>query len=91
MFDGVVRYVGSRRMDNDQANLQPMIPAFTVVDLRIGGEIEKFFWSFRVQNLFDIGYFDYAIASPFPFGPASTIGTYNAYPQPGRTLWRGQG
>jgi iron complex outermembrane receptor protein len=84
-FDTVVRYVGSRRMDNDQTNLQPLIPAHTTVDLRIGGEIEKFFWSFAVQNLFDVQYFDYAIASPFPFGFGSTLGTYNAYPQPGRS------
>ena len=74
-----------RRMDNDQINLQPLIPAHTIVDVRIGGEIEKFFWSFAVQNLFDVDYFDYAIASPFPFGFRSQLGTYNAYPQPGRS------
>jgi iron complex outermembrane recepter protein len=83
-LDTVVRYVGSRRMDNDQTNLQPLIPGHTTVDVRIGGEIDKFFWSFAVQNLFDVQYFDYAIASPYPFGFASTLGTYNAYPQPGR-------
>lgn len=85
VLDAVVRYVGSRRMDNDQVNLQPLIPSHTVVDLRIGGEIDKFFWSFAVQNLFDKDYFDYAIASPFPFGFASQLGTFNAYPQPGRS------
>jgi len=84
-LDTVLRYVGSRRMDNDQVNLQPLIPANTTVDVRIGGEIEKFFWSFAVQNLFDVQYFDYAIASPFPFGFQSQLGTYNAYPQPGRS------
>ncbi len=26
VFDAVVRYVGERRMDNDQANFQPLIP-----------------------------------------------------------------
>ena len=52
-FDGVVRYVGSRRMDNDQINVQPLIPAFYLVDVRLGGEIDRFFWSFSVQNLFD--------------------------------------
>jgi iron complex outermembrane receptor protein len=86
VFDGIVRYVGKRRMDNDQVNLQPFIPAHTVVDVRLGGQIEKFFWSASVLNLFDVDYFDYAIASPFPFGFASAIGTYNAYPQPGRTF-----
>jgi iron complex outermembrane receptor protein len=84
--DGVVRYVGARRMDNDQVNLQPMIPAHTVVDVRLGGEVEKFTWSVSVQNLFDARYFDYAVASPFPFGFGSVLGTYNAYPMPGRTI-----
>lgn len=85
MFDGVVRYVGARRMDNDQVNLQPMIPAHTTVDVRLGGEIDRFFWSVSVQNLFNALYFDYAVASAFPFGFGSVIGTYNAYPQAGRT------
>jgi len=85
-FDGVVRYVGARRMDNDQLNIQPMIPAHTVVDIRFGGEYDRYFWSFAVQNLFDADYFDYAIASPFPFGFQSQLNTYNAYPQPGRTF-----
>jgi iron complex outermembrane receptor protein len=76
-FDAVVRYIGSRRMDNDQANFQPLIPATTLVDLRVGGEYQNLFWSVAVQNVFNVQYFDYAVAS------ASTFGTYNAYPQPG--------
>jgi iron complex outermembrane receptor protein len=85
-FDGVVRYIGARRMDNDQTNLQPLIPTHTLVDVRLGGERDRFFWSFSIQNVFDVKYFDYAIASPFPFGAGSQLGTYNAYPQPGRTF-----
>lgn len=77
VLDAVVRYVGARHMDNDQANFQPLIPAHTLVDLRIGGEYENLFWSIAVQNLFNVQYFDYAVAS------SSTFGTYNAYPQPG--------
>jgi iron complex outermembrane recepter protein len=76
--DAVVRYIGERRMDNDQRNFQPLIPAHTLVDLRLGGEYKSLFWSFAIQNLFDLKYFDYAVASP------TTFGTYNAYPQPGR-------
>ena len=38
VFDAVLNYVGDRRMDNDQANFQPMIPAHTTVDVRLGGE-----------------------------------------------------
>lgn len=78
--DATLRYVGERRFDNDQANVQPMIPAYSVIDLRIGGEYEKLRWSLAVYNLFDADYFDYGIASAF------TLGTYNAYPQPGRTF-----
>jgi iron complex outermembrane receptor protein len=84
-FDTVVRYVGDRRMDNDQTNLQPLIPAHATVDIRLGGEFDKFFWSAAIQNLFDADYFDYAIASPYPYGAGSQLNTYNAYPQPGRT------
>ena len=58
-----------------------------MIDVRIGGEIDQFFWSFAVLNLVDLKYFDYAIASPFPFGFGSAIGVYNAYPQPGRSFW----
>lgn len=79
-LDTVVRYVGDRRMDNDQANWQPLIGDFTTVDLRLGGQIDQFFWSAAVNNLFDVDYFDYAVAS------ASTPDTFNAYPQPGRTF-----
>lgn len=79
VFDAVVRYVGERRMDNDQANFQPLIPAHTTVDVRLGGEYRNFFWSASVQNLFNILYFDYAVAS------SATFGRYNAYPLAGRT------
>ena len=78
--DVTARFVGPRRMDNDQPNTQPLIGAHTLVDMRLGGEIEKFFWSFAVQNIFDVAYFDYAVAS------ASTAGRYNAYPMPGRVF-----
>jgi iron complex outermembrane receptor protein len=78
-LDTIVQYVGSRRMDNDQRNFQPLIPEHTTVDVRLGGEVEQFFWSAGVANLFDVHYFDYSIAS------ATTFNTFNVYPQPGRT------
>jgi len=79
VFDAVVRYVRERRMDNDQANFQPLIPAHTTVDPRLGGEMKNLFWSVSVQNLFGVLYFDYAVAS------SATSGRYNAYPLAGRT------
>jgi iron complex outermembrane receptor protein len=85
VMDVVARYVGARRMDNDQANFQPLIPAWTTFDVRLGGQYRNLFWSIAIQNLFNVQYFDYAVAS------SATIGRYNAYPQPGRTFlfWRG--
>ncbi|MPZ39735.1 MAG: TonB-dependent receptor plug domain-containing protein [Rhizobiales bacterium] len=79
VLDAVARFFSNRRMDNDQRNVQPLIPGKAVLDLRIGGEIDKFFWSASVQNVFNTLYFEYAIASAFD------IGFYNAYPLPGRT------
>jgi iron complex outermembrane receptor protein len=79
-FDAIARYVGERRMDNDQANFQPLIPAFTTVDLQLSGKMDYFFWSAGVANVLDEKYFDYSVASAF------TQGAYNAYPQPGRTF-----
>ena len=79
VLDANARFWSSRRMDNDQPNRQPVIPAQATLDLRIGGEVENFFWSFSVNNVFDTLYYDYAVAS------ASTPGSFSAYPLPGRT------
>jgi iron complex outermembrane receptor protein len=80
VFDGLVRYVGDRFMDNDQRNVQPKVPRHTTADVRLGGEIDRYFWSISVQNIFNVLYFDYGAASAF------TLGRYNAYPLPGRTF-----
>jgi iron complex outermembrane receptor protein len=79
VLDADARFWSSRRMDNDQPNRQPVIPAQATLDLKIGGEVENVFWSFSVNNVFDALYYDYAVAS------TSTPGAFNAYPLPGRT------
>ncbi|MBX3456391.1 TonB-dependent receptor [Ferrovibrio sp.] len=83
LLDIDTRFVGNRRMDNDQSNFQPTIPAYALVDLRLSGKLDVFDnsarWSFLVQNLLDRDYYNYSVAS------SSTFGTYNAYPLPGRT------
>lgn len=92
VLDVAARFWSTRRMDNDQIAVQPLIPANATVDVRIGGEYRNLFWSLAVLNVMDVSYFDYAIASGgFPaglFGPATppTIGAFNAYPQPGRSF-----
>lgn len=79
-FDVTARMWGKRYMDNDQANVQPMIPANATVDVRLGGQYDRYFWSVAVQNLFNVSYYDYSIAS------ATTRGYYTTYPSPGRTF-----
>lgn len=79
-LDVIARMWSRRIMDNDQSNVQPVIPANGTIDVRLGGEYERFFWSVAVQNLFNVSYFDYSIAS------ATTSGRYAAFPLPGRTF-----
>jgi iron complex outermembrane receptor protein len=79
VVDATVRYWSSRRMDNDQPNIQPLIPANATVDFKLSGEYEHFFWSLSVNNILNALYYDYAVASAF------TEGRFNAYPLPGRT------
>ena len=63
VLDVTAQFFGPRRMDNDQLNIQPLIPANATVDAKIGGEFDRYFWSVSVLNLFNVQYFDYAIAS----------------------------
>jgi iron complex outermembrane receptor protein len=77
--DATVRAWSERYMDNDQANTQRRIPASATIDVKLGGEYERFFWSVSANNLLNALYYDYAIASSF------TPGRFSAYPLPGRT------
>ena len=80
VLDVTATFWSDRRMDNDQANIQPQIPANATMNLKLGGEWNQFFWSAAVLNLFNTNYYDYAIASAF------TQGFFSAYPQPTRTF-----
>lgn len=79
VLDATARFWSSRRMDNDQANTAQLIPANATLDLKLSGEIDRFFWSAAVLNAFNVSYYDYAIASAY------TPGAYAIYPLPGRT------
>lgn len=78
VLDASARFWSSRRLDNDQANTQGVIGANTTIDLKLSGEIDRFFWSAAVINLLDARYYDYGVASAF------TPGSYAIYPLPGR-------
>jgi iron complex outermembrane receptor protein len=76
-----VSYYSSQNMENDEANFQPEMPGYTLVDLKLGGEYNALTWSATVNNVLDVDYYNYAVAS------STTYGTFNAYPLPGRTYW----
>jgi iron complex outermembrane receptor protein len=79
VVDATLRGWSERRMDNDQRNRQPLIPANATVDFKLSGEYGHFFWSLSVNNVLNALYYDYAVASTF------TDGRFSAYPLPGRT------
>lgn len=80
--DITARYFSSRFVDGDEANVgRVKVPAYGLVDLRLGGAYEQMFWSVSVQNLLDKKYFDYGLDTSFP---ANTF--VSVYPLPGRTF-----
>src|SRR5436190_23720905 len=79
VVDATVRGWSERRMDNDQRNRQPLIPADATIDFKLSGEVGHLFWSIGVNNVLNALYYDYAIASTF------TDGRFSAYPLPGRS------
>lgn len=78
--DATARYWGTRYMDNDAANTQPLIPANATVDFKLSGKYDRFFWSLSVNDVFNALYYDYAVVSAF------TPDRFAAYPLPGRTF-----
>ena len=69
------------RMESDDENFQDTkIPSYVLVNMSIIYKFDKFFSTFSINNIFDENYHNYAVAS------SSTLGTYNAYPEPGREL-----
>ncbi len=76
-----VSYYSSQNMENDEKNFQPEMPGYTLVDLKLGGTYNALTWSTSVNNVLDVDYYNFAVAS------STTYGTYNAYPLPGRTYW----
>lgn len=73
------QFVSDQRFDNDQTNSFPeKIPGYSVTDLMLEHEIGPWRFKGSVNNLFDKEYFSYGVRG---------AGTYNAYPEPERTLF----
>ena len=56
------------------------IPSYVIVNMRIISKFDKFFFTLSINNIFNENYHNYAVAS------SSTLGAYNAYPEPGREI-----
>ena len=48
--------------------------------MSITSKFGRFFSTLLINNIFDEKYYNYAVAS------SSTLGAYNAYPEPGREI-----
>ncbi|MGE4109619.1 MAG: TonB-dependent receptor [Burkholderiales bacterium] len=79
-IDGQLRHVGEQRYDSDELNVfNRRLPAYTVVDLKLGYERAGWRLAAGVQNLFNTHYFSYGVFTGFP--------TYAALPAPERTVF----
>ena len=76
-----IKYQDDMRMESDDENFQDTkIPSYVITNMSITSKFGKFFSTLLISNIFNIKYHNYAVAS------SSTIGAYNAYPQPGREI-----
>ena len=81
--DGLARYVGPQRYDNDQANTFPrLMPSYALADLRLAYVLKNWRFSAGVNNLTDKKYFSYGIIPAFNCATATCV-----YPEPGRTIF----
>jgi len=82
-LDANLRFFSQRYLDGDEINANAVyfVPSTTLVDLKVGGQVDRFFWSAAVQNVFGRQYYDYGLDTSFPGFPF-----FSFYPQPGRTF-----
>ncbi len=81
LFSAAFTYVSEQVLDNDEPNtLGHRIPAYALVDLKLG---QRFDWgriAATVNNLLDEQYYNYAVRSAF------NADRYSVYPLPGRSF-----
>ena len=76
-----VSYVGEQRYDNDQRNRFRKMPSYTVTDLKLSHDYDKWRFTGGINNLFEEEYYSYGIVN----GAATS---FNAYPEdPRRTTY----
>lgn len=77
-----VAHVGKQYMDNDEANnLGAMIPAYTLVNLKLERQVDNWTLALALNNLTNEKYYAYAVKSQF------NATRFNVFPMPERTLF----
>jgi iron complex outermembrane recepter protein len=80
-LSGAWTAVSNQVLDNDEPNtLGHRIPAYNVVDLKLAQKFGRGRLSLAVNNLFNAGYYTYAVRSAF------VADRYAVYPLPGRAF-----
>ena len=79
-MNGNLRYVGPQRFDNDQVNVNPKMPSYTVADVRVSQRLGQWTLALNIDNLFDQQYISYGLIN------APGAAGFNAYPEAGRHL-----
>ena len=81
--NGSIRYVGTQRYDNDQANLFPRVmPSYTLTDMGLAYQVSNWRFTAGVNNLTDKKYFSYGIIGAFNCATPTCV-----YPEVGRTYF----
>ena len=76
-----IKYQDDMRMESDDENFQDTkIPSYIIANISITSKFSKFFSTISINNIFNKKYYNYAVAS------SSTLGAYNAYPEPSREI-----
>ena len=76
-----IKYQDDMRMESDDENFQDTkIPSYVIANMNITSKFGNFFSTLSINNIFDKKYHNYAVSS------SSTLGAYNAYPEPGREI-----
>jgi iron complex outermembrane receptor protein len=79
-LSGAIRFVGRQYYDNDQTNTFPgRMPSYTTADLKLSHAVAGLALNASLNNILDRRYYSYGIRNG-----AGT--SFNAYPQPGRTI-----
>ncbi|MDP2824957.1 MAG: TonB-dependent receptor [Sulfuritalea sp.] len=76
---GSLQYVGSQRYDNDQANSFMLMPAYTLLDVKLAWQARDWKLSAGIDNLTDKRYYSYGIRN-------NAATSFNAYPEAGRRI-----